>query len=204
MWSRETDRKRIPNTKILKSAVTCIRKLEKSLVIQNRIYEALFSGNRRLKEIIAGMMKSKTEYRPVRSSLFHCEKCNPATDLEDPRNYFLHQTVCHGGDDEHQREDLSAQSEEAHTQPSFHCNQCQANLPNFNTYQIHSFLHQDLVLFHCPVERCGQLFGAPSNVSRHYLKEHGTVLHSERHLVLTFNARVRLTRSALRLSRPTI
>ena len=91
-------RTKVPNTNILKSAVTCINKLEKSLVIQNRVYEAMVSGNRRLRERVSELIKLDSELAPVRPSLFYCDVCR--LDLMDPKTNFLHNKAFHPEVDE--------------------------------------------------------------------------------------------------------
>ena len=67
-------------------------------------------------------------------------------------------------------------------------------LPPPVSLHIHSLLHQDLILFLCPVPGCAKLFGAPSKMKQHYLQQHGTLLCTESQLVLNCKARVILTR----------
>jgi len=192
-----TSRQRIPNTRIIKSAVICIGKLETSLHVQNRIYESLLIGNRRLKEKLAEMNQLEFGNNPVRPSLFHCDQCSPTVDLKGPKKCFLHYMECHPeeGDDIKEEEEVDDDTaEDVLVLPNFNCSKCHINFPDFTGFQMHNLLHQHLVLFHCPVAKCGLLFGVPSKLKRHYFLDHGTVLTSEDHLVLSHSARVKITR----------
>ena len=289
-------RTKVPNTNILKSAVSCINKLEKSLVIQNRVYEAMVSGNRRLRERVSELIKLDSELAPVRPSLFYCDVCR--LDLMDPKTNFLHNKAFHpevdeeshsvkedgqvkveevsetdvkpghsidgilsgSGDksdvetepglvikrkarttfsndqlelleqsfqrtqylDVHTREDLGQKTGLSETsiqvwfgnrrarlrkqlssgagsvlsseQPRNVCGVCSVSFPDLTGLQLHSLLHQDLLLLHCPVWSCGQVFGAPSKLKLHVLKEHGTMLLTENHQVVKLNEKIRITR----------
>ena len=197
---RKTTRKRIPNTRIINAAVICIRKLEKSLHVQNRIYESLISGNKILKEKLAEM--KQTEYSGIqgRPSLFHCDMCRPAINLKGPKEYFLHHMESHPDAETKQTPAVKMQNKKAvdlrTPDPLYcRCNKSHLNPSDSLGLQIHNLLHQDLILFHCPVFKCDKLFGVPSNLKRHYFLDHGTVLPSAEKHIIDYSARVRITRS---------
>ena len=190
---RTTTRKRIPNTKIINSAVSCIGKLEKSLEVQNQIYQALLIGNRRLRDKLREMNQLRSDLAAPRPFLFHCEECDPPIEQKDSKAAFLHLTECHPVEST-EDQDPPAQKVTKTENVRVKCEECGSSFPDPVSFQIHSLLHQDLVLFLCPVPRCGQLFGAPSKVKQHYLVTHGTLLSTENQLVLNSKARLILTR----------
>ena len=191
--SRNTTRKRVPNTKIINSAVICIGKLEKSLEVQNQIYQALLIGNRRLRDKLREMNQLGSDLTAPRPFLFHCEDCDPPLEQKDSKTAFLHLTECHPAES---TEDGHPPLQEVKEPENVRikCEECGSSFPDPVSFHIHSLLHQDLVLFLCPVQRCGQLFGAPSKVKQHYLETHGTLLSRENQLVLNCKARLILTR----------
>ena len=164
-------------------------------MIQNRVYEAMVSGNRRLRERLSELIKLDSELAPVRPSLFYCDVCS--LDLMDPKTNFLHNKAFHPEVDEETpsvEEDGQVKVEEVFEHPSNVCSVCSVSLPDLTGLQLHSLLHQDLLLLHCPVWSCGQVFGAPSKLKLHVLKEHGTMLLAENHKVVKLNEKIRITR----------
>ena len=148
------------------------------------------------------MNQSEPNLPAPRASLFQCEECDPTIELKDSHAAFLHFTECHLVESREDQESPSPPQDVRETEESppptedvpVRCEECGGSFPDSLTFHIHSLLHQDLVLFLCPVPRCNQLFGAPSKVKQHYLQHHGTLLATENQLVLNGKARVILTR----------